>query len=121
VKKRRKRKYTKNVKAEVVAPTNALKQYMTFKDDARPQDGQSYHKMTNESIWVQDFTHLWFKNAWVYVATVIELKTRRIVGWSVSLSHDSDLVYRALLDALSKYDSPSILHSDQGSEYLVIS
>jgi len=55
---------------------------------------------------------------WVYVATVLELKTRRIVGWSVGLRHDSELVHRAVLDAFSKYPAPPILHSDQGSEYL---
>lgn len=74
--------------------------------------------MTESGAWVQDFTYLWFNGMWVYIATVLDLKTRRIVGFSISLRHDSDLVHRAALDALSKYPSPSILHSDQGSEYL---
>ena len=55
---------------------------------------------------------------WVYVATVEDLKTRRIVGWSMALRHDTELVHKAVLDALSKYPPPLILHSDQGSEYL---
>lgn len=54
---------------------------------------------------------------WVYVATVLELRTRRILGWSLGLRHDKYLVHRAVLDALSKYPPPPILHSDQGSEY----
>ena len=55
---------------------------------------------------------------WIYVATILDLKTRRILGWSLGLRHDKDLVHRAILDALSKYSPPPILHSDQGSEYL---
>jgi transposase InsO family protein len=104
--------------AEVGAPANALKPYADFKDTARPQDGQSYARMVESGAWVQDFTHISFQGMQVYVATVLDLKTRRIVGWAVSLHHDSELVHKAILDALSKYPPPPILHSDQGSEYL---
>lgn len=116
--KRTKKRHAKTGVAEVDAPANALKQYADFKDDRRPQDGQTYVRMVESEAWVQDFTHIWFMGMWVYVATVLELKTRRIVGWSVSLRHDTELVHRAVLDALSKYPPPPILHSDQGSEYL---
>ena len=74
--------------------------------------------MVESGAWVQDFTHIWFKGMWVYLATVLNLKTRRIIGWSMGLKHDSEFVHRAILDVLSKYPSPPILHSDQGSEYL---
>lgn len=67
---------------------------------------------------MQDFTYLWFHGMWVYLATVLDIKTRRIIGWSISLRHDSELTYAALLDALSKESPPRILHNDQGSEYL---
>lgn len=104
--------------AEVAAPANALKPFIDFKDASRPQDGQTYVRMVESQAWVQDFTHIWFQGMWVYVATILDLNTRRIVGWSVGLRHDSELVHRAVLDALSKYPPPPILHSDQGSEYL---
>lgn len=116
--KRTKKQRTKTDVAEVDAPANVLKQYADFKNNSRPQDGQTYARMTESEAWAQDFTHVWFMGMWVYVATVLELKTRRIVGWSVSLRHDTELVHRAVLDALSKYPPPPILHSDQGSEYL---
>lgn len=104
--------------AEITAPANALKAYADFKDINRPQDGQTYARMVESGAWVQDFTYIWFKGTWVYAATVEELRTRRIVGWSMGLRHDAELVHRAVLDALSKYPAPPILHSDQGSEYL---
>jgi transposase InsO family protein len=116
--KRTKKRSSKAGIAEVAAPANALKPYADFKDETRPQDGQTYARMVESGAWVQDFTHIWFMGMWIYVATVLELKTRRILGWGLGLRHDKDLVHRAVLDALSKYPPPPILHSDQGSEYL---
>lgn len=116
--KRTKKRSSKSGIAEVTAPANALKPFADFKDADRPQDGQTYARMVESGAWVQDFTHIWFMGIWIYVATVLELKTRRILGWSLGLRHDKDLVHRAVLDALSKYPPPPILHSDQGSEYL---
>ena len=74
--------------------------------------------MVNAEAWVQDFTYLWFEQSYCYLAGVINLKTREIVGWRLGTNHSSELTYNALLDALSKHSAPAILHSDQGSEYL---
>lgn len=74
--------------------------------------------MVLAEAWVQDFTYLWFQRSWHYLAVVISLKTREVVGWRLGLRHSSELTHEALLDALSKHPSPAILHSDQGSEYL---
>jgi putative transposase len=74
--------------------------------------------MVNVNAWVQDFTHLWFDRSWCYLAVVLDLKTRQVVGWRLGTNHSSELTYAALLDALSKHEPPAILHSDQGSEYL---
>lgn len=68
-------------------------------------------------IWASDFTYLWFENKWLYVATVIDLYTRKIVGLSVGRNHDRWLVQSALYDALSHNCRPMIIHSDHGSEY----
>ena len=68
-------------------------------------------------VWVVDFTYLWFNGVFVYLATVEDLFDRRIVGWAISTRHNAKLVTNALLDALSRYPAPDIVHSDQGSEY----
>lgn len=68
-------------------------------------------------VWVVDFTYLWFAGMFVYLATVEDLFDRRIVGWAISTRHNAKLATDALLDALSKYPVPDIVHSDQGSEY----
>lgn len=68
-------------------------------------------------IWASDFTYLWFRGRWLYVATVIDLYTRKVVGLSISRSHDRHLVISALLDALTHNSRPKIIHSDHGQEY----
>jgi putative transposase len=104
--------------AEISPAPNILGQYVSFKNAARPQDGMSYVGMVNVGAWVQDFTYLKFQHAWYYLAVVLDIETRQIVGWRLGASHSSELTHTAMLDALSKYPPPTILHSDQGSEYL---
>ena len=69
-------------------------------------------------VWVADFTYMKFQGKFFYVATVMDLFTREIIGWSVSVGHDHCLVLEALNMALSKTKTlPLFFHSDQGSEY----
>ena len=70
-------------------------------------------------IWVCDFTYLEWQDRFVYLATVMDLFTREIVGWHVSTRHTVNLTINALQDALiTRGTKPVFIHSDQGSEYL---
>lgn len=69
-------------------------------------------------VWVGDFTHIRFRDSWVYLATVMDIYTREIVGWHLSTNHSKDLIIEAFLDAVEKRKTvPVYFHSDQGSEY----
>lgn len=69
-------------------------------------------------IWVAVFTYISFQNKFVYLATIMDLFTREIIGWNVSVAHDTNLITGALSMALSKTKkAPDYHHSDQGSEY----
>lgn len=111
-------KYKRGGTAQIAAPPNILHRYAVFKNKTRPQDGMDYRNMVNAGAWVQDFTYIHFQHSFCYVAGVLNLETREIVGWRLGTNHTSELTYAALLDALSKHEPPAILHSDQGSEYL---
>lgn len=113
-----KRRRSNSAPAEIAAAPNALKPFAVFRDEARPQAGQSYRHMVNAGAWAQDFTHLRFGGEEHYLAVVLDLRTRQVVGWRLGTRHSSELTLAAVLDALSKYPAPAILHSDQGSEYL---
>ena len=68
-------------------------------------------------IWTADFTHLSFQGKIIYIATVMDLFTRRIVGISVCTNHAVQLVLSALMSAIHNNPRPLIFHSDNGSEY----
>ncbi len=67
--------------------------------------------------WASDFTHLSWKGKTIYLATIIDLFTREVVGFSVLMTHSVQLVMNALLMAVMLHGRPEIIHSDQGSEY----
>ena len=68
-------------------------------------------------VWAADFTEVWFQGKWVYIATVLDLYTREIVGTTVSLRKGAPLVIQALYNALLYHRHPEIFHSDNGKEY----
>lgn len=69
-------------------------------------------------VWVSDFTYIEFQGRFIYLATVMDLFTREIIGWNISRFHNKELVIGALLNSLAKTNSPPVYtHSDQGSEY----
>lgn len=68
-------------------------------------------------VWVTDFTYIKFHGRFMYLATVIDLFTREVVGFNLSRFHNRFLVMGAVLDALENFPPPEIIHSDQGSEY----
>ena len=69
--------------------------------------------------WVADFTYIWTAEGWLYVAVVLDLYSRRIVGWSMKAEMTAQLVMDALLMAIWRRNRPSALlhHSDRGSQY----
>lgn len=75
-------------------------------------------------LWVSDFTYVSTWQGWLYVAFVIDVFARRIVGWRVSSSMHTDFVLDALEQALyARQPSPEealIHHSDRGSQYVSI-
>ena len=69
--------------------------------------------------WVADFTYIWTAEGWLFFAAVLDLFSRRIVGWSASHSMTAQLVADALIMAVWRRGRPTSLlhHSDQGSQY----
>lgn len=69
--------------------------------------------------WAGDFTYLRTKGGWFYLAVIIDLYSRKVVGWSFSSKRNSELTKSALKMALSRepVKPDCIFHSDQGIEY----
>jgi putative transposase len=69
--------------------------------------------------WVSDITYLWTRQGWMYLAVIIDLYSRKVVGWSLRERMTAELVCEALEAAVEQRRPPPglIFHSDRGSQY----
>lgn len=69
--------------------------------------------------WVADFTYVWTHEGWLFVAAVLDLFSRRVVGWAMQPTMTAQLVTDALLMAVWRRGPAATIlhHSDQGSQY----
>lgn len=69
--------------------------------------------------WVSDITYVWTEEGWLYLAVVMDLYSRMVVGWAISERMTSQLVIDALQMAIWRRKPPRgvIMHSDRGSQY----
>lgn len=72
-----------------------------------------------DRVWCGDITYLWAGNRWCYLAVVMDLFARRVIGWSLSVHADTALISSALRMAYETRGQPRdvMFHSDQGSQY----
>lgn len=70
-------------------------------------------------VWCGDITYIWVGSQWAYLAVVLDLYARTVIGWTVSRSADSALTIKALTMAYHLRGQPKgvMFHSDQGSQY----
>lgn len=70
-------------------------------------------------VWCDDITYVWAQGRWHYLAVVLDLHVRRVIGWVLSCKPDADLAARALDMACEQRGKPQqvMFHSDQGSQY----
>jgi len=74
---------------------------------------------TADSRWVSDITYLWTGEGWLYLAVILDLFSRRVVGWSLAPTLHKEIVLDALEMAVSgrRPEAGLLVHSDRGSQY----
>ena len=80
---------------------------------------QNFNAEAPNQKWVSDITYLWTDEGWLYLAVIIDLFSRLVVGWAMSERMTAELVCEALQMALWRREMPKgvMLHSDRGSQY----
>ena len=80
---------------------------------------REFSPLAPNQAWGTDITYLWTQQGWIYLAVVIDLYSRRVVGWCMDRRMQKALVIRALLMAVNLRKPPAglIHHSDRGSQY----
>lgn len=105
VKQKRKYKVTTDSKHSLPVAENVL--------------NREFSPQAPNQVWGTDITYLWTQEGWVYLAVVIDLYSRRVVGWAIDRRMNKALVIRALMMAITLRNPPPGLlhHSDRGSQY----
>jgi putative transposase len=80
---------------------------------------QNFDVEAPNQVWVTDITYIRTHEGWLYLAVVLDLFSRQVIGWSMRSRIDGELAINALLMAVWRRHptSPVIVHSDQGSQY----
>jgi putative transposase len=80
---------------------------------------QNFEVDSPDQKWVSDITYIWTDEGWLYLAVVLELYSRRVLGWAIAERMTAALVCDALMMALWRRRMPKdvIVHSDRGSQY----
>ena len=81
--------------------------------------GRDFTASAPDQVYVTDITYIWTMEGWLYLAVVLDLFSRMVVGWAMSARITSDLVVEALNMAIfsRKPGKGLIVHSDKGSQY----
>jgi putative transposase len=97
-------KYKKATQPHVAIPNTLERQFAVCQPD---------------QVWCGDITFIWTGNRWAYLAVVMDLFARKLVGWAMSYSPDTKLAAKALSMAFEPRGRPKgvMFHSDQGSTY----
>jgi transposase InsO family protein len=102
-------------KKKYKSTTNSEHNKLIFKNELK----QNFKYDQPNLAWVGDITYIWTTEGWLYLAVVIDLYSRKVVGWSMSSRMKASLVCDALLMAIWQRTPGKglIVHSDQGVQY----
>jgi putative transposase len=80
---------------------------------------QNFNPVAPNQVWAGDVTYLRTGEGWMYLAIVMDLYSRRIVGWHIDKRMTTDLVSKAMMKAYNLRQPPKglVFHSDRGSQY----
>ncbi|WP_420107210.1 IS3 family transposase [Pseudomonas aeruginosa] len=99
--------------------SHAYKQATVERPDIPNRLNREFATEHPNQVWCGDITYVWAQGRWHYLAAVLDLHTRRVIGWAFSAKPDAELVIKALDMAYEQRGRPQqvLFHSDQDSQY----
>ena len=81
--------------------------------------GRDFERVKLDELWIGDATYIWTDEGWLYLAAVLDLWSRKVVGWSMGAAVNADLVSDALVMAFARRrpDRRVVFHTDHGTQY----
>ncbi|HCD6285281.1 TPA: IS3 family transposase, partial [Pseudomonas aeruginosa] len=99
--------------------SHAYKQATVERPDIANRLNREFATKHPNQVWCGDITYVWAQGRWHYLAAVLDLHTRQVIGWAFSAKPDAELVIKALDMAYEQRGRPQqvLFHSDQVSQY----
>ena len=99
-----KRPYLKSAIPSVIADNHLQQQFVVFEPD---------------EVWVSDITYIKIYEGWLYLAIVVDLFSRKVIGWSMQSTMTSNIVIKAMMMAIWRRPDATgvVVHMDQGNQY----
>ena len=103
------------IKRKYKATTNSKHNYPVAENLLK----QDFTTSGINKVWASDITYIWTYEGWLYLAVIMDIYCRKIVGWAMSERQTKELVKQAFLQAVLRYSpEPGLIHhSDRGSQY----
>lgn len=105
---------------------NGIKKFKAGSTSSKPPQNikenllkQNFSAERKNQIWVTDITYIWTKDGWLYLSSILDLWSKKIIHYEIRNTMDKKLVIDTLEKAYSKEqpELETIIHSDQGSQY----
>lgn len=83
---------------------------------------QNFNADKIDEVWTSDITYIWTREGWLYLCVILDLYSRKVIGWSMDKSMKKELVLKAIKQAIGRRGSNTgiIFHSDRGAQYAAL-
>ena len=107
------------IKAQYIKPYTATTTNSDFSSELKNILDQDFSPATPDAVWCTDITYIWTYDGFVYLTSVMDLYSRKIISWVLSLTLEAKWVVQAINKAKSirNVDEALIIHSDRGIQY----
>ena len=108
------------IRAQWVKPWIATTQHSNFGEELQNILQEQFNPATPNAVWCSDITYIWTVNGFVYLTSIMDLYSRKIVAWTLSKRLDVSCVVKTITKAKERRNitSPLLIHSDRGSQYV---
>ena len=108
------------IKAQWVKPWTITKKDSDFIDELQNILDERFHPERPNAVWCSDITYIWTIDGFVYLTSMMDLFSRKIIAWTLSDTLDVSCVIETIKKAKARRntDLPLIIHSDRGSQYV---
>ena len=108
------------IRAQWVKPWTTTTRDSDFSKELHNVLNEQFNPDRPNAVWCSDITYIWTADGFVYLTSIMDLYSRKIIAWSLSETMEVSCVTETVRKALQRRntDQPLILHSDRGSQYV---